>query len=240
MKITYTSDLHLEFSSFEIKNDLGSEVLILAGDICPIVEKSRWEDFLHSTSDEFCKTFLVAGNHEYYHGDIKTSFTDLLEITSNFKSVTVLNNSSEVYNGIGFYGSTLWTNFHNKPENMWLADVYMNDGKYINNFSSEESVKLYNKTIEWLSEVKPEQETNIMISHHGLHAKCVSAGYASSRLNPAYFSNVDSVIINKFDYWVSGHSHSQLHYKVNDTLLLRNPRGYPGECPGFELKYIEV
>lgn len=241
MKISYCSDLHLEFQDIQIENKDGSEVLILAGDICPIIEKSIWEDFIHNISDEYCKIFIVTGNHEYYHGDIQDSLTDLLEITSNFKSVSVLNNNSEIYNEVEFWGSTLWTDFNKKNHSAMVhAMLYMNDYKYINRFSPEESTNYFYKTIEWLKESVQTQEKNIMISHHGPHIVCVDDRFYRSPMNPAYYANVPIDIIDKFDYWISGHSHTVMNYKLRDTKLLRNPRGYPKECPWFEIKTFEV
>ena len=34
MRVAYCSDLHLEFKKLELNNDVGADVLVLAGDVC--------------------------------------------------------------------------------------------------------------------------------------------------------------------------------------------------------------
>lgn len=241
MKISYCSDLHLEFHNYYIENNNSSDVLIIAGDICPVIEKSIWIEFLDNIQEQYCKCFIVLGNHEFYHTSIDTGLIELLEITSNYSNITVLNNNYEIYNDVGFYGTTLWTNLNNSnPTDIILASIHMNDYRYIKDFSAYKSIELYEKSLEWLKNIKFECDQNIMISHHGPNSVCVDQKYISSSLNSAYYSNIDIDILNKFDFWISGHSHSILNYRINNTKLLRNPRGYPRECPWFEMKYFEI
>ena len=70
MKISYGSDIHLEFGYLDPVNKDNANVLVLAGDIC--VERTflnnRCEEFFNKCSDEFEHVIYLVGNHEYYHG----------------------------------------------------------------------------------------------------------------------------------------------------------------------------
>ena len=79
MKIKYLSDLHLEKKSLVyakecVRNISKCDVLALVGDIGnPRDDNYRY--FLESINKKFPKTYLVAGNHEYYN--YKTNYTDV-------------------------------------------------------------------------------------------------------------------------------------------------------------------
>ena len=61
MRLAIASDIHLEFGSYNIKNDQNADLLILAGDILPT------NTFLETVSKEFPKTIMIMGNHEFYN-----------------------------------------------------------------------------------------------------------------------------------------------------------------------------
>ena len=73
MKIQLVSDLHLEFSDYNIKNESNADVLILGGDIMvaskvhkPESEYGiRFRDFLKRCSFQFPHVIYVMGNHEF-------------------------------------------------------------------------------------------------------------------------------------------------------------------------------
>ena len=70
MKISYASDLHLEHDHNFTINDTG-DVLILAGDILPIVHvnKPKYAQFFENMASKFTNILYVPGNHEYYGSD---------------------------------------------------------------------------------------------------------------------------------------------------------------------------
>ena len=77
MKVKIVSDLHLEiideFGIQQLGRRIGkthADVLILAGDICPLKSK-RWKTFLRECQKSFRLILWVAGNHEYYGTDYK-------------------------------------------------------------------------------------------------------------------------------------------------------------------------
>lgn len=135
MKIKLVSDLHLEFSDINIKNDEGCDVLILSGDIMiandlhdhpepatpytPEILKilgsrqrcaQRYRDFLKRVSFQFPHVIYIAGNHEFYHGKWVKSIQVLRDECAKYPNIYFLESDTKVIDDVVFMGGTLWTN----------------------------------------------------------------------------------------------------------------------------------
>jgi Icc-related predicted phosphoesterase len=148
MKIKLVSDLHLEFSDINIKNNEGCDVLILGGDIMIAEELydhpassfnlwssdavadlrhkqervQRFRDFLKRVSFQFPHVIYVAGNHEFYHGKWERTLKVLHDECSKFPNVHFLEQESKTINDVTFIGGTLWTDM-NKGDPLTLHAV---------------------------------------------------------------------------------------------------------------------
>ena len=121
MKIRYLSDIHLEFikpnklekfiKKIPIHVDNIDEICILAGDIGNPYTVN-YDIFMKFISKNFKKSFVIAGNHEYYNKKktIIETTTFLNEYFTKFDNITFLNNSYEYYENYCFIGTTLWSN----------------------------------------------------------------------------------------------------------------------------------
>jgi len=137
LKIKLVSDLHLEFSDVNIKNDEGCDVLILSGDIMvaqdlhdhpepssPIDRAmaagsqglgrrqetaQRFRDFLKRVSFQFPHVVYVAGNHEFYHGKFVASLQHLRDECAKYHNVYFLERDTKEIDDVVFVGATLWT-----------------------------------------------------------------------------------------------------------------------------------
>ena len=130
MKIRYFSDLHLEFiKPNKIQNFLkkikinSNEICICAGDIGNPYE-NNYDLFINFMNNNFKKTFIIAGNHEYYNKIKKIEETNayLKEYFIKFKNICFLNNSYEYYLDHCFIGTTLWSKIINPYYE--INDVY--------------------------------------------------------------------------------------------------------------------
>ena len=160
MKIAVCSDLHLEFSDINLKNEEGAEVLILSGDIMIAEDLHnhpetsygmyssvnladlgrrqlvalRFRDFLKRVSFQFPNVIYIAGNHEFYHGRWKASLDHLREECNKFPNVYFLENDLKVINDITFIGATLWTDCNKgDPLTLHALTDMMNDYRIIRN-----------------------------------------------------------------------------------------------------------
>ena len=158
MKIKLVSDLHLEFSDINIKNDQNYDVLILGGDIMiaeelydhPTVDFNPWtagavadlgrkqervqrfRDFLKRCSFQFPHVVYVAGNHEFYHGKWNRTLTVLSDECAKFPNVYFMEAGCKKIDDVTFIGGTLWTDM-NKGDPVTLHSVrdMMNDFRVI-------------------------------------------------------------------------------------------------------------
>jgi Icc-related predicted phosphoesterase len=148
MKIKLVSDLHLEFSDINIKNDEGCDVLILSGDIMIAEELydhpetsynmysnvnladlgrkqlrvKNFRDFLKRCSFQFPHVVYVAGNHEFYHGKWNRTIDVLHNECAKFPNVYFLERECKKIDDVTFIGGTLWTDM-NKGDPLTLHAV---------------------------------------------------------------------------------------------------------------------
>ncbi len=141
LKIAYGSDFHLEFGDLPLKNTVGADVLILAGDICiakdfkylkldRTIKANRklaapalaYLEFFQIVASEFPHVIYVLGNHEHYGWDINTTATVIREALVQFPNIHVLEKDSITIEDVTFIGSTLWTDLK-KGDPLVLAAI---------------------------------------------------------------------------------------------------------------------
>ena len=115
MIIQYASDLHLEFSENRGLLEQGGgivpagDVLVLAGDVSYLGDpKMMMLPFFDWCAEHYRQTFIVPGNHEFYHGyDIAKT---MVEFEYGYReNVRYLNNTSIVLADVELFFTTLWT-----------------------------------------------------------------------------------------------------------------------------------
>ena len=161
MKIAIASDLHLEFSSLELKNDVGADVLVLAGDIFIVedlyrakvppapsetslyavmgtgakkLSAGRYRDFICQVSKEFKHVVYVMGNHEFYHGKFHKFIDVMRQEIADIPNFYLLERDSITLDGVKFVGGTLWTDANRgDPLTHHALKDLMNDYRLIRN-----------------------------------------------------------------------------------------------------------
>ena len=160
-KITVMSDLHLEFSFFDIRNTQNADILVLSGDILIAedlhdyakdsafislnqssqrqIKAIDYRRFLQQASDEFEHVIAIAGNHEFYHSKWVKGLSYLREeyLDHNIHflecdSVAIELNKNDNHELVIFMGGTLWTDMNNRdPLTVHGIQNMMNDYNYI-------------------------------------------------------------------------------------------------------------
>jgi Icc-related predicted phosphoesterase len=265
MKINLVSDLHLEHGYQELP---GGEVLILAGDICEARDFNKefhstrltatkpgtykWFDFFYHECAKYDRVFYVMGNHEHYHGRFDRTQHELEAILP--KNVKLLNDTCEEYKGVLFVGSTLWTDCdRNNPLTIHTVKYGMNDFKLIKNhyvnkdiyykLTPEYTVSVHKKSLQYFHQVLSEnpQTPAVVLTHHAPSHLSIHERYNGQAMNGAYVSDLSEFILDheNIRFWVHGHNHDTFKYKIGDTQVFANPRGYigydlnPSFDPGF-------
>ena len=271
MNITLVSDLHLDIGGFQEMP--GGDVLILAGDICEAKELGKefhstkaldrkpgslpCHDFFEYEVAKYKKVFYVMGNHEHYRGRFDKTKEFLQSMMP--ANVTVLENDVVEYEGVMFLGATLWTNLNRGDAlTSYHLKHMMNDYKVIQNhyldrnvyhkLTPEHTFKTHVTTMQYFRLMLSEHRDKpfVVITHHAPSFASVPEYYKHDHLmNGGYASDLSEEILDNENIrvWVHGHMHDPVDYKIGETRVLSNPRGYPGETevngfmPGM---YFEV
>ncbi|PWK52840.1 metallophosphoesterase [Pleionea mediterranea] len=233
------SDIHLEFGKFRLKDLPQVELAVLAGDI-GIGKGARFliEQFTNRGID----VIYITGNHEFYGREMNELCEQWRKIASENSHLHFLDKSSATVKGRRIHGTTLWTDFNNQdPELMDYAVVEMNDYKKINlsnvevaykhakqrrQITPDDILKLHYSHVDYLkTNVKP---GDVVVTHHAPSHRSIP--YANSWEDLGlYSSNLEWLIEEtKPSLWIHGHVHSSLDYRIGDTRIICNPRGYIG------------
>ncbi len=227
MKIQFFSDIHLEFGGFDL-TDTDADVIVAAGDIGVGLQGIKWLLELDKP------TIYVAGNHEYYGGDIVHTRAAIAELTASSK-VWFLENEAVEIDGVRFLGATLWTDYLDGDADV-MADAkrQMNDYQQIRCASRELTPEqLYDINWEsrfWLSREleRPFQGKTAVVTHHAPTMQSWPES-STSDYSATYCNRLDDFLSRyDIDLWIHGHVHEVSDYEHADTRVLCNPRGYTG------------
>jgi len=235
MRLHILSDLHLEFTPFELPK-AEADVVILAGDIHPGLAGLKW--IQENIRD--LPVIYVLGNHEFYGKDIPKLTLELKE-RARGTNVYVMENDKVEIGGVTFLGATLWTDFEldgDPASSQAEAAFQLTDYRRIrvepqySKFRPRDSRRLHLETLTWLREQVATQTESpkIVVTHHAPSRRSIKPKKQNHPLNPAYASNLDSLIeSSNARLWIHGHIHYASDYTIGTTRVLTNPRGYPDE-----------
>jgi Icc-related predicted phosphoesterase len=236
MNIRCLSDLHLEFTGYEVDylEPSGEDVVVLAGDIgvgCAGIDWAR-----RAIPDR--PVVYVLGNHEFY----KQDFNGLLSqarASAQGSNVHVLENDAVDIQGMRFLGCTLWTDFRalgeeNREAAMTAAATALNDYSVIRRgdrvLSTRDTERRCLQSVQWLAaEITTCQQPLVVVTHHPPTLETVSP-YFAGKIGAAVFHNdFDTLIRPPVSAWIHGHTHYSVARDINGAQVVSNQRGYPRE-----------
>lgn len=246
LKVRYMSDLHIEHSNCLIETK-DCDVLILAGDICAYL--ADFHIVLNKIPVEL-PTLFVFGNHEYEDQEYDLLKSKLQNIINEheYPNFHILENDTIDIQGVRFIGTTLWTNFegyargHELSEN--AANEAVNQAKYWCQEKVFDFFRIYHRG--------KDGELHVRTPNNALDCFDLAYNFIQTELNKdedipkvvithfapiwksnqkdcnesSYWTNHIPELMGKAKFWVHGHTHHSLDYKVNGTNVLCNPRGY--------------
>jgi len=280
MKIALCSDLHLEFQDINIQNTENADVLILSGDILvaedlhnhpevhpkdPVVipnlgrrqlSAQRFRDFIKRCSFQFPHVVVIAGNHEFYHGNWKASIQYLRDEYSKFSNIYFLEQELKVIDDITFIGATLWTDCNKgDPLTLHALGDMMNDYRIIRNdelgftkLRPAHSMHRHQHTVGYIKTLLADRKDQkvVVVGHHAPTLNSIHEKYRNDQLmNGGYASDLSELILDnpQIKLWTHGHMHDPFDYMVGTTRVVCNPRGYAGhdaQADVFEVKYLDI
>ncbi len=259
MRCHYMSDLHLEAQEFLWRLPRG-DVLIVAGDVghagCldpkvlrpyDVTLRERMLRFFDEARRNFAHVLLVSGNHEHYDG----TFEDTVPMLRTYlPGVTVLDDTAVEIDGVRFFGTTLWSDFEGGSAasmetcRRGLGDFYFvktraSGGAEPARFQPEDAFSAHARALKALAAGVDDAggRQTVVVSHHAPSLMGINADHAGNGLDGAFVSDLDRLIatLANVPAWVHGHTHIKRTYRIGDTTLYANCRGFDRSDPVAQL-----
>lgn len=201
----------------------------------------RYARFFIEECKKYNKVLYVMGNHEHYHFCFDDTYQHLKDQLPD--NIVLLENESIDIDGVHFIGASLWTDCNSKnPITMMTLRQSMNDYVVVKKKPGPEHNfygKLTPESTAYTHQISRhyiEQELDankdrrcVVITHHAPSENSISAEYKyDQHMNGGYFSRLDQLILDRPNcvLWCHGHTHNPFNYKIGDTTVMCNPRGY--------------
>ena len=242
MRLHVLSDLHLEHAAFE-PPPVAADAVVVAGDLHPGLRglewaAGRWPDR---------PLVLVPGNHEFYGHAYPRLVRELEARAATLgPHVHVLSDRALALGGVRFLGATLWTDFEllgDAARSAAAAREQMSDFERVRvepSFSRcrpEDTVLWHRRSVAWLRGALADAAAvpTVVVTHHAPSARSLNPLYTDP-VAAAYASHLDDLVAGSgARCWVHGHTHHCVDYRLGDTRVVSNQRGYPAEAvAGFD------
>jgi len=250
MKLHVLSDLHLSLAGMEVART-DADLVILAGDIARPKDACAWARQIGKP------VIYVAGNHEFYNGDLHGTLHELRHHCGG-SHIRVLECDAWVHEGVRFLGATLWSDFRvfaddeTRKRSMAEAVDLIRDFQRIavdaersRPFTPQDSQALFDRTSAWLDAQlqQPFDGPTVVVTHHAPSPRSIHPRFAGSLLNGCFVSDLERLMgADRVRLWIHGHTHNSFDYSVYGTRVLCNPRGYVlqgvGENPVFDAALV--
>jgi hypothetical protein len=251
------SDLHLEFDANldlpggDIAILAGDIWLIRHMQDGSDDDHRGYEAFCKRQLSKYERVLLTYGNHEPYGAlidDVEPVITAFL--AKHAANAQLLINRSVEIDGVAFLGSPLWATCGATSERTRKAiRGGMNDFQLIRTkheasegiqerkmgdariFDPLDANRLHQDAVGWLEAELPKHKRCVVFTHHAPSFMSAGGGHAKDKtLDSAYCSNLHELIEAnpQIHTWIHGHTHRHENYRVGNTRIIANPRGYVG------------
>ena len=232
VRIHILSDLHLEFGPF-MSEPVKADVVVLAGDTDLGTQGLEWA----------AKTFpnlpviYVAGNHEFY-GHSSPKIDKVMREMARVLGIHFLANDAVILEGVRFLGATLWTDFAitgHRDSATEIAKSQMRDYRKIRidpqyrKLSPADTLTWHRISKRWLEGQlqEPFAGQTVIVTHHAPSGTSLDPRFPNDGVNAAYASDLDAMIKSSgAKFWIHGHTHFNVDYKIGQTRVITNQRGY--------------
>jgi predicted phosphohydrolase len=215
MRVQLLSDLHFEFDedggeAFVQTVEVAGDVLVLAGDIIPLVSAEAVARAFGWFCARFRHVVFVPGNHEYYRTSPADGDALLAACARALPNLHVLNPGLAVIDGVRFVGATMW--FPPTPDEQRYRG-YLTDFKLIRDF------------VPWVHDTHAAQLAflrehvragDVVVTHHLPHSNSTPRMFVDSPLNRFFVSGDAGEVLAQAGarLWLHGHTHSPRDYVI--------------------------
>jgi hypothetical protein len=263
MNICYASDLHADHNQLPIEWP-DADVLVIGGDtansIGNVLKVAR------KAAKKFAHVVLVDGNHEHYSNapQGRTVEATIASLATQLpENVHMLGHHRPrvTIDGVHFIGCNGWYSFDamgDPIENRTIWRETMNDNRWIG-FDAIEQTPPWDRAVNdaalmerTLREIADEEDGQVAspivaVTHTAPHREMVAwrTSPVWNRSNSFYVNlHMEKVLVSplgqRVTHWYNGHTHHRKDHMVGSVYCICNPRGYPGENPGWEPVVIPI
>lgn len=234
MKIALLSDLHLSVQGMHAAAT-DADVVVLAGDLHRPAGAIEWARQYHQP------TLFVAGNHEFYGSDLVTTMREL-RTHAQGTGVRVLEHDSWQHGRVRFLGCTLWSDYRlfdslaQREQGLQQAGAMVRDFSRIRSapdfdqkFTPAMSQYMFDRAVAWLEQqfAIAHDGPTVVITHFAPARGSIAVQFAGSPLNACFVSDLEPQIRRwQPVLWLHGHVHDSFDYRIGNTRVVANPRGY--------------
>jgi len=234
MKIALLSDLHLSVHAMDVPAT-DADVVVLAGDLHRPAGAIEWARQYRQP------TLFVAGNHEFYGSDLVTTMREL-RAHAQGTAVRVLEHDVWLHDGVRFLGCSLWSDYGlfdspaQREQGLQQAGEMVRDFSRIRSapdsdekFTPAMSQYLFGRALAWLERqfAVAHDGPTVVITHFAPARGSIAAKFAGSPLNACFVSDLEPQIRRwQPALWLNGHVHDSFDYRIGNTRVVANPRGY--------------
>lgn len=212
--------------------------------------RKRAEKFCQNELSQYQRVLYVMGNHESYRETIEATPGILREfLAKHAPNTQLLDNEMVEIDGVAFLGTTLWARCGvGVGANEWLIGNGMRDFERINTtaiadfseqmrisrdgtrrFRPADANRLHQLNKLWLAETAPRDRPVVVITHHAPSFQSGRANeFGEAYMDDAYCGNLVDFFLERpnIKLAVHGHTHRNEHYRIGETLVIANQRGY--------------
>lgn len=254
-KVSVVSDLHLEFADCTLPGgdilimagdiwlarDMGTD-----GAARPEM-RNRFVRFCREELSKYNAVLAITGNHEPYGSNIAEMDGTIRDfLAAHAPNVRLLVNQFAEIGGVTFLGTPLWATCGvGGPVAEMAIGGGMNDFRLIRThvspmdrapdmvgkdrrFTPRDANALHQQAVAWLKDELPRHSRCVVIGHHAPSFLSAGSDHADNSLDAAYCSNLHELIIDhpQIAIWIHGHTHRAERYRIGNTQVIANPRGY--------------
>lgn len=233
--LQYVSDIHADANKWFPRIRPISKYLAVCGDI-GVPTSSYCKDFLKYCSDNFERTIVCSGNHDYdcsplYDKNKVRQYEPLIvDLIKNFKNIVYLNQSSTTLSGRSddylILGLTLWCNPQQNPADRSVLSPISE--KFI------ETRNQHAQQARWLeNQITHTDKKIIIVSHYVPTFRLIENRY-KKQINSSYrtsffATDLEHLLKPNVCAWLCGHTHSRLSTYIGTTYMGVNSYGYSHE-----------
>lgn len=233
MRIRILSDLHVDLGTVVLPR-VEADITVLAGDVRPGKSALAW--VLGNFPEK--PVVYVLGNHEFYGRAVPKLIDDFRRMSAGTK-IHVLENDCLYIDGFRILGCTLWTDFSlfGDPGIAGrVAASVMNDYRRIRvspefrRLKGRDTAIFHARSLRWLQNQldSTAEHPTIIVTHHAPSSRSLDPEEAQEPISAAYASNLDELVAaSRARLWIHGHIHRPTNYRIGETRVISNPRGYP-------------